>query len=53
MTSSASARSTRSTPAMSSELGLAWFADLDTARGQEATPLVIDGMLYVSTAWSW
>ncbi len=34
------------------ELGLAWFADMDTARGQEATPLVIDGKLYVSTAWS-
>ena len=35
-----------------SELGLAWFADLDTARGQEATPLMHDGTLYVSTAWS-
>jgi quinohemoprotein ethanol dehydrogenase len=34
------------------ELGLAWFADLDTHRGQEATPLVVDGVLYVSTAWS-
>ena len=34
------------------ELGLAWFADLDTARGQEATPLMHDGVLYVSTAWS-
>ena len=34
------------------ELGLAWYADLDTNRGQEATPLVIDGVLYVSTAWS-
>jgi len=33
-------------------LGLAWFADLETARGQEATPLAIDGNLYVSTAWS-
>jgi PQQ-dependent dehydrogenase (methanol/ethanol family) len=33
-------------------LGLAWFADLDTNRGQEATPLVADGVLYVSTAWS-
>jgi PQQ-dependent dehydrogenase (methanol/ethanol family) len=33
-------------------LGLAWFADLDTRRGQEATPLVADGVLYVSTAWS-
>jgi alcohol dehydrogenase (cytochrome c)/quinohemoprotein ethanol dehydrogenase len=33
-------------------LGLTWYADLDSARGQEATPLVIDGVLYVSTAWS-
>jgi quinohemoprotein ethanol dehydrogenase len=33
-------------------LGLAWYSDLDTNRGQEATPLVIDGVLYVSTAWS-
>ncbi len=35
-----------------SNLGLAWFADMDTARGQEATPLVMDGRLYVTTAWS-
>ncbi len=34
------------------ELGLAWYADLDTARGQEATPLVIDGKMYITTAWS-
>ena len=34
------------------DLGLAWYADLDTARGQEATPLMHDGVLYVSTAWS-
>ena len=34
------------------ELGLEWFADMDTARGQEATPLVIDGKLYLTTAWS-
>ncbi len=33
-------------------LGLAWFADLDTSRQQEATPLAIDGKLYISTAWS-
>ena len=33
-------------------LGLAWYADLDTARGQEATPLVVDGILYTTTAWS-
>jgi len=29
-----------------SKLGLAWYADLDTYRGIEATPLVIDGVLY-------
>ena len=34
------------------ELGLAWYADMDTARGQEATPLVIDGKMYLTTAWS-
>jgi quinohemoprotein ethanol dehydrogenase len=34
------------------KLGLQWSADLDTARGQEATPIVVDGVLYVSTAWS-
>jgi quinohemoprotein ethanol dehydrogenase len=34
------------------QLGLAWFVDLDTAKGQESTPLVIDGVLVVSTAWS-
>jgi quinohemoprotein ethanol dehydrogenase len=33
-------------------LGLAWFADLDTNRAQEATPLVVDGVMYISTAWS-
>ena len=33
-------------------LKLAWSQPLDTARGQEATPLVIDGVMYVTTAWS-
>jgi quinohemoprotein ethanol dehydrogenase len=33
-------------------LGLAWSAEFDTNRGQEATPLVIDGVMYTSTAWS-
>ena len=31
-----------------SELGLAWSADMDTARGQEATPLVMDGKMYLT-----
>jgi quinohemoprotein ethanol dehydrogenase len=35
-----------------SRLKLAWFYDLDTHRGQEATPLVIDDVMYFSTAWS-
>ena len=30
----------------------AWFVELDTSRGQEATPLVADGTLYTTTAWS-
>ena len=38
--------------ANAAKLGLAWSADLDTDRGQQATPLVIDGVMYVSTAWS-
>ena len=43
---------TKMTADNAKQLGLAWFADLDTNRGQEATPLVIDGVMYVSTAWS-
>ncbi len=34
------------------KLGLAWFHDFDTSRGQEGTPLVVDGVLYTTTAWS-
>lgn len=34
------------------KLGLAWSADLDSDRGQEATPIVANGHIYVSTAWS-
>jgi alcohol dehydrogenase (cytochrome c)/quinohemoprotein ethanol dehydrogenase len=33
-------------------LGLAWSYDLDTDRGQEATPLVVDGVMYTTSAWS-
>ena len=35
-----------------SQLGLAWYFDLDTHRGQEASPLVVDGVMYFTTAWS-
>ena len=34
------------------DLGLDWFFDIDTQRGQEATPIVVDGKMYISTAWS-
>ncbi len=34
------------------QLGLAWYYDLDMRRGQEATPIVVDGVMYFSTAWS-
>ncbi|PZQ58940.1 MAG: PQQ-dependent dehydrogenase, methanol/ethanol family [Phenylobacterium zucineum] len=34
------------------QLGLAWYAEFDTDRGQEATPLLVDGVLYTTTAWS-
>lgn len=34
------------------ELGVAWSFELDTNRGQEATPLVIDGTIYFTSAWS-
>jgi quinohemoprotein ethanol dehydrogenase len=34
------------------QLGLAWYVDLDIRRGQEATPIVVDGVMYFSTAWS-
>ena len=33
-------------------LGLSWFADYDTNLQQTGTPLFVDGVLYVSTAWS-
>jgi PQQ-dependent dehydrogenase (methanol/ethanol family) len=35
-----------------SRLGLAWETTFDTDRGQEATPVVSGGVLYVTTAWS-
>jgi PQQ-dependent dehydrogenase (methanol/ethanol family) len=34
------------------ELGLAWSFDLQTDRGVEATPLVVDGVMYVSAPFS-
>ena len=34
------------------DLGLAWYLDLDTSRGQQASPLVVDGVMYSTSAWS-
>jgi quinohemoprotein ethanol dehydrogenase len=34
------------------ELGLAWFADIPLNQGQEATPLVVDGTIYLASSWS-
>jgi quinohemoprotein ethanol dehydrogenase len=34
------------------QLGLAWSYDLDTHRGQESTPLVVNGVMYFTSAWS-
>jgi len=41
-------RLTDITPANVGELGLAWKYDLGTARVQEATPVVVDGVMYTS-----
>jgi quinohemoprotein ethanol dehydrogenase len=34
------------------KLGLSWSFQFDSNRGQEATPIVSGGVMYVSTAWS-
>ncbi|MDP6436202.1 MAG: PQQ-dependent dehydrogenase, methanol/ethanol family [Gammaproteobacteria bacterium] len=34
------------------QLGLAWYLDFGTDRGLEATPVVVDGIMYVSAAWN-
>jgi PQQ-dependent dehydrogenase (methanol/ethanol family) len=34
------------------DLGLAWWYELKVNRGVEATPLVVDGVMYVTSAWS-
>lgn len=35
-----------------SGLHLAWYHDFDSNRGQEGTPLVVDGVMYATTNWS-
>jgi PQQ-dependent dehydrogenase (methanol/ethanol family) len=34
------------------DLGLVWSYDLESNRGVEATPLVVDGIMYVTGSWS-
>ena len=34
------------------KLGLVWAYDLESRRGIEATPVVVDGIMYVSASWS-
>jgi len=34
------------------QLELAWYADYDVNLSQQGTPLYVDGVIYVSTAWS-
>src|SRR5437868_6780360 len=34
------------------DLGLVWSYDLQSTRGVEATPLVVDGIMYVTASWS-
>jgi PQQ-dependent dehydrogenase (methanol/ethanol family) len=34
------------------DLGLAWYYDFDTDRGLEATPIVVDGVMFTSGSWS-
>jgi quinohemoprotein ethanol dehydrogenase len=34
------------------DLKPAWYLDFDTTRGQEATPIMVDGVIYTTTAWS-
>ena len=34
------------------DLKPAWSYDFDTVRGQESEPLIVDGVMYVTSAWS-
>jgi quinohemoprotein ethanol dehydrogenase len=34
------------------ELGLAWAFDTGTTRGLEATPIIVDGVIYTTGSWS-
>jgi quinohemoprotein ethanol dehydrogenase len=35
-----------------SRLGLDWYRNMNTTRGLEATPIVVDGMMFLTSTWS-
>lgn len=43
---------TQITPDNVKEMGLVWSYDLESTRGVEATPIVVDGVMYVTAPWS-
>jgi len=43
---------TQITPENVANLGLAWYHDTNTKRGLEASPLVVDGVLFTTLSWS-
>ena len=34
------------------DLGLAWYKDMNTNRALEATPIVVDGTMFITSSWS-
>ena len=45
-------RLTKISDANVKDLGLAWTYNLESTRGVESTPLVVDGVMYVTASWS-
>lgn len=45
-------RLTKITSDNAEKLGLAWSYGLNSRRGVEATPLVVDGVMYMTAPWS-
>lgn len=39
-------------PSNVQQLGLSWWFDMQSKRGLEATPLVINGVMYITSTWS-
>ena len=35
-----------------SKLGLAWVKDMGTNRAQESTPIIVDGIMFLTSSWS-